>query len=58
MVAAELYGGIWSEIDMNDFDVFTNRAHLSASKKLMRLPSIWLGARFGAARTLRQEVSR
>jgi hypothetical protein len=43
---------------MNDFDVFTNRAHLRASKKLMPLPSIWLRARFGAARTLRQEVSK
>jgi len=47
-----------SEIEMNDFDAFTNRAHLSASKKLMRLPSIWLRARFGAARTLRQEVGK
>jgi len=58
MATAELYGGILSEIEMNDFDIFTNRAHLSASKKLMRLPSIWLGARFGAARRLRREVGR
>lgn len=38
--AALLYRGILGKIVANDFDVFTKRAHLSASEKLMMLPTI------------------
>jgi phytoene synthase len=40
--AAELYQGILDDIEANDYDVFSRRAHLSMSAKLRRLPSIWL----------------
>lgn len=58
MAAAELYGGILREIESNDYDVFTHRAHLSARRKVARLPSIWLRARFGATRILQQELDQ
>lgn len=45
LAAAELYGGILSAIEANDYDVFTRRAQLSSSQKLLRLPLIWLRAR-------------
>lgn len=54
MAAAELYGGILREIEANEYDVFTRRAHLGVGQKLARLPSIWLRARFGATRALRR----
>jgi phytoene synthase len=47
MAAAELYGGILSEIEALDYDVFSKRAHLSAADKLVRLPGIWVRSRFG-----------
>ncbi|MGQ9554845.1 MAG: phytoene/squalene synthase family protein [Anaerolineae bacterium] len=40
--AAELYGAILNEIEANDYDVFSRRAHVSSWGKLRRLPSIWL----------------
>jgi 15-cis-phytoene synthase len=39
--AAELYQGILSEIEKNDFDVFINRASVSKIAKLRKLPVIW-----------------
>ena len=57
LAAAELYGGILSEIEANDYDVFTKRAHLSAGEKLRRLPGIWYRAQFAASRNLNQEAS-
>ena len=39
--SADLYQAILEEIEANDYDVFTHRAHLSAADKLKRLPGIW-----------------
>jgi 15-cis-phytoene synthase len=39
--AGELYRGILDEIERNDYDVFSQRAHVSAFGKLRRLPRIW-----------------
>ena len=39
--AADLYREILSEIERNDYDVFNQRAHLSAAQKLARLPRLW-----------------
>jgi len=39
--SAELYQGILEAIEVNDYDVFSKRAHLSTSEKLKRLPGIW-----------------
>jgi len=44
--AGELYQGILDDIEQNGYDVFTRRAHLSATEKILRLPSIWVRARF------------
>ncbi len=43
--AADLYAAILDEIEQQDGDVFTRRAHLSAWDKLRRLPSIWVKTR-------------
>jgi phytoene synthase len=48
--AAELYQGILDEIEANDYDVFSQRAHVSDWDKLTRLPGIWWRARFGKYR--------
>jgi 15-cis-phytoene synthase len=39
--AAELYQAILSDIEANDYDVFTRRARVSTSSKLGQLPAIW-----------------
>jgi phytoene synthase len=39
--AAELYCAILEEIEKQDYDVFSHRAHLSAFAKIRRLPAIW-----------------
>ena len=39
--SAELYQAILEDIEANDYDVFTKRAHVSGREKLKRLPSIW-----------------
>ena len=39
--AANLYQGILVDIERNDYDVFSRRAHVSMLGKLIRLPSIW-----------------
>lgn|GEM_PF-1049896 len=41
--AATLYRGILGKIRAARYDVFSHRAHLSASEKLMAVPSIWWG---------------
>ena len=41
-VAAEVYRGILSKISANRYDVFTRRAFLTKSEKLIRLPGIWV----------------
>jgi 15-cis-phytoene synthase len=39
--AGELYRGILSEIESNDYDVFRSRASMSTWNKLSSLPGIW-----------------
>lgn len=43
--AAELYQGILDDIEANDYDVFSRRAHLSNWAKARRLPGIWWRSR-------------
>jgi phytoene synthase len=43
--AADLYRAILNEIEANDYDVFTQRAHVSRIGKLRRLPAIWWRSR-------------
>lgn len=43
--AAELYRAILTDIEANDFDVFSRRAHISTQGKLARLPGIWWRSR-------------
>ena len=40
--ASVLYNGILDEIEKNDYDVFSQRASLSLSEKLKRIPALWL----------------
>jgi 15-cis-phytoene synthase len=39
--AADLYRAILEDIELHDYDVFTRRASVSKSGKLLRLPGIW-----------------
>jgi len=39
--AGEFYRAILDDIEAHDYDVFSRRAHLSAWRKLGRLPGIW-----------------
>ena len=39
--AAELYRGILDDIELNDYNVFGRRAHMTTWAKLSRLPAIW-----------------
>lgn len=39
--AAELYRAILANIEANDYDVFSRRAHTTKREKLMSLPGIW-----------------
>lgn len=43
--AAVLYSGILEDIEQNNYNVFTRRAHLTKWQKLRRLPGIWYRAR-------------
>lgn len=43
--AAELYQGILQDIENHDYDVFSRRAHLGLTGKLVRLPGIWWRSR-------------
>ncbi len=43
--AAELYRAILTDIEANDFDVFSRRAHISTTGKVARLPKIWWRSR-------------
>lgn len=52
--AAELYQAILDDIEANDYDVFTRRAHISDGRKLALLPGIWWRARTGNYSTLIQ----
>lgn len=43
--AAQLYRAILSDIENNDYDVFSRRAHVGLAGKVSRLPGIWLRSR-------------
>lgn len=45
IAAAELYQAILTDIENNDYDVFSRRAYISTSGKLRRLPAIWWRSR-------------
>ena len=45
--AAELYQAILKDIEANDYNVFTHRAHTSDVQKLALLPGIWWRSRSG-----------
>ncbi len=45
--AADLYEAILSEIEINDYNVFTHRASVKTSTKLKKLPGIWKRAMSG-----------
>ncbi len=45
--AAELYQAILDDIEANDYDVFSRRAHTGEWQKITLLPGIWWRARFG-----------
>ncbi len=49
--AAELYQEILKEIEKNDFDVFSKRAFVKNSKKILNLPKIWVNSTFGYNRS-------
>jgi 15-cis-phytoene synthase len=50
--AADLYSAILTDIEANDYNVFTRRAHISTWKKLCRLPFIWHRSQFGEPRSI------
>jgi len=43
--AAELYRAILTDIEANDYDVFSRRAHIATTGKVVRLPRIWWRSR-------------
>lgn len=45
--SADLYRGILGEIAENGYDVFTRRAHVSLSAKMLAMPRLWFGMTFG-----------
>lgn len=45
LLAARLYARILDEIELNGYDVYTRRAHLSLAAKLRAAPRIWREAR-------------
>lgn len=50
--AADLYRRILADIEANDYDVFSRRAHVTQWGKLQRLPGIWWHSRFGYSNQL------
>ncbi|MCJ7511938.1 MAG: squalene/phytoene synthase family protein [Anaerolineales bacterium] len=46
--AAGLHRGILDEIERNDFDVFTRRAHVPAARRARLLTGLWLSSRLGS----------
>jgi phytoene synthase len=45
LLAARLYGRILNEIEKNNCDVFTRRAHLTLPAKIRAVPKIWFAAK-------------
>jgi phytoene synthase len=50
--AAQLYRSILDDIEVNDYDVFQRRAHVTTWGKIVQLPGIW---RLSRRVTLEQE---
>lgn len=48
-LSSALYRGILNRIRRNQYDVFSQRAHISLPGKVAALPGIWLRQRFGAS---------
>lgn len=45
LLASRIYGGILSEIEKQNYDVFTKRAHTTLFQKLRSVPRLWLESR-------------
>lgn len=45
LLASRIYGKILDEIEKQNYDVFTRRAHTTKSQKLVSIPRIWLEAK-------------
>ena len=45
LLAARIYAKILDEIEKQNYDVFTKRAHTTQSQKLLAIPKIWLESR-------------
>lgn len=48
--AADLYRAILHDIEKNDYDVFSRRAHVGIMGKVVRLPAIWRRSRIAGRR--------
>lgn len=51
LTSAELYRGILRSIEANAYDVFTKRAYVPTSTKVLMMPRLWWAARFTAPPT-------
>ncbi|MBA3826829.1 MAG: squalene/phytoene synthase family protein [Ktedonobacterales bacterium] len=49
LTSAELYRGILGAIEVNGFDVFTKRAYVPTSTKVLMMPRLWWASRFSSA---------
>jgi 15-cis-phytoene synthase len=49
LASAEMYRGIHAAIVANDYDVFTKRAYVPLSAKMLMLPKLWLAVKSGPA---------
>ncbi len=45
LLAAQIYGKILNEIERQNYDVFSRRAHTTALQKISLIPQIWLAWR-------------
>ena len=45
LLAARIYGRILQQIEKQNYDVFTNRAHTTKTQKITSIPRIWVAAR-------------
>ncbi len=54
--ASDLYRGILEVIERNDYDVFTQRASLSAWEKTRRIPGLYVRTRFPSAHAARRNA--
>ncbi len=45
LLASRIYGKILDEIEKQNYDVFSRRAHTTKSRKIFSIPKIWLEAK-------------